>query len=270
MAKAFSVASWNVERFYGDPKRVDRVVDFLARQSANIIALYEVSGNAVFGSITSKMPNYTFHITEGPQTQEILIGIKSGITAFFTQKLEFKAGSSYLRPGALVSITVDNKVYSLLFLHTKSGSDPKGLGLRDDMFYRAFKFRSVLDKKAGGAHKSNYIFLGDLNTMGMEYPYDHDIPAPDEIKRLNSRGSYRKMRVLDKDEPVTWSNGSGSTIPDSDLDQVVAAKHLVFKKFNGKDVAVRGWPKESTQAKKDTWINKYSDHGLLYFEVQKV
>ena len=32
MAKAFSIASWNVEQFKEDPSRVDRIVTFLAAQ----------------------------------------------------------------------------------------------------------------------------------------------------------------------------------------------------------------------------------------------
>ena len=35
-------------------------------------------------------------------------------------------------------------------------------------------------------------------------------------------------------------------------------------------VDVRGWVDEPSDAKKDAWAKKYSDHSLLYFEVQKV
>jgi hypothetical protein len=33
-------------------------------------------------------------------------------------------------------VTIDGVNYTLLFLHTKSGTDPRGLGLRDDMLER--------------------------------------------------------------------------------------------------------------------------------------
>ena len=56
----------------------------------------------------------------------------------------------------------------------------------------------------------------------------------------------------------------------SNLDHVVAAKHLKFKSFGGKPVDVRGWVDETTDKKKDAWTRKYSDHALLYFEVQKI
>ena len=45
--------------------------------------------------------DYFFHITEGPQTQEILVGVKSGFSPFFTQRVEFKGGNPRLRPSAL-------------------------------------------------------------------------------------------------------------------------------------------------------------------------
>lgn len=141
----------------------------------------------MFEALTDAMPGYTFHITEGPETQEILVGVRSGISAFFTQKIEFKSGNKYLRPGALLTVTIDAKHYPILFLHTKSTTDPLGLGLRDDMFYKAVKFRRTLQKASPTNDPVNYMFLGDLNTMGMEYPYDNDIVASDELRRLDGR-----------------------------------------------------------------------------------
>jgi hypothetical protein len=137
MAKAFSVASWNVEHFksQGVSSRVEDVVRFLADQRADVFALYEVEGREVFDALTTLMPDYTFHITEGQQVQQILLGART-ITAFFTQKTEFRSGVSLLRPGALLTVTVDGVNYTLLFQHTKSGTDPRGLGLRDDMLER--------------------------------------------------------------------------------------------------------------------------------------
>jgi len=273
MAKAFSVASWNVEHLgkNGDAQRIARVVQYLSDQDADVVAIYEVESRAVFRPIVSGMPGYQFHITEGPQVQEILVGIKQGLSAYVTQKLTFKAGQPELRPGVLVSVCVDGEFYPLLFLHLKSSPEPKGFGLRDDMLRRAFKFRKTLDDVAGGEGKANFVFAGDLNTMGLDYPYKkHDIAGADEVKELNRRAPYGKMRVLDKSAPYTWWNGSASPYPKSDLDHVVAADHLQFELFDGAEVAVRGWPEKTTVAEQDDWISKYSDHALLYFEVQKV
>ena len=60
--------------------------------------------------------------------------------------------------------------------------------------------------------------------------------------------------------------GSDST-PPSDLDHVVGVKHLQFKRHSGAPVTVRGWPEKKTEADKKRWIDEFSDHGLLYFEV---
>lgn len=278
MAEAFSVASWNVEHFGALSKKskkpvkpVQPIVDFLAQQQADVVAVYEVEGRYVFRPMVKAMPGYQFHITEGPQMQEILVGIKKGLSAFVTQKLEFKAGQSTLRPGVLMTLMVDGQYYPLLFLHLKSMPDPKGFGLRDDMLDRAFKFRKVLDKAAPNAAKANYIFLGDLNTMGFDYPFkDHDIPAADELKELDRRAGYKKMRRLKKTGDLTWWNGKDKYKPGSNLDHVVAADHLQFKVIGGAEVSLRGWPEEPTDSKKRAWIEKYSDHALLYFEVQKV
>ncbi len=269
MTKLFSVVSWNVEHFKGEvKKRVDDVTEQIKKLNPDVFALYEVEGKEVFGALTSKMPDYSFHITEGSQTQEILVAAKNNFTSFFTQKLEFKSGNQYLRPGALLTLTIGTKNYTLLFLHTKSGTDPLGLGLRDDMFKRACSFRTVLDKNAVKKWDSKYLFLGDLNTMGMDYPYGKSINAKTEIKKLAEKEAKKvKMRILKKDEPASWWNGSKSKIPPSNLDQVVASDNLKFKKYSGAEVTVLGWPKESTTEKKDEWIKRYSDHGLLYFEI---
>lgn len=274
MSKAFSIASWNVEHFKGDRSRVERVLVFLKKQKPDIFALYEVEGSTVFQTLVGLMSDYTFHITEGPQVQEILVGVRQGLTAFFTQKIEFKSGATAMRPGALLTVTVADKHYPLLFLHTASGNDPRGLGLRDDMMLRAVEFRKSLDKaakKAGGA-SANYIFMGDFNTMGMEYKFvkGRDISADDELVKLSKQAGKRKMRLLTKSASNTWSNGSKSSIPDSNLDHVVAADHLVFTQFDGSDISVRGWAEKKTTQEKDDWIKQFSDHSLLFFEVHKV
>ena len=280
MSKAFSVASWNVEHFGATdrqskkPKKpIEPIIEFLANQKADVIALYEVESAVVFRPIVEAMPNYQFHITEGRQTQEILIGIKNGFSGFVTQKTEFKSSQPGLRPGVLVTLQVDGIFYPMVFLHLKSMPDPKGFGLRDAMLRLALKFRKTLDKAESGPGTANYLFVGDLNTMGLDYPFtQHDISSGDEIGELKRRAKHhtKHMRVLEKNEPFTFFNGSNSSIGPSDLDHVVAADHLQFKRFNGAEVDVRGWPQEPDDGKKDAWIKKFSDHALLFIEVQKL
>jgi exonuclease III len=268
MAKLFSVASWNVEHFKDDTSRVARVVKFLKDQTPDVLALYEVEGKTVFTQLTQQLPNYQFHITEGPQTQEILVGVRGTFSAFFTQKVEFKSGNTYLRPGALLTVTAGGAPYALLFLHTKSENSPIGLGIRDDMFDRAVEFRKTLDKGAAGG-QANYIFLGDLNTMGMKYPFQKSIEATVELQKLDADAKKKKMRRLGKTNPATWWNGPGTSIAPSDLDHVVVSDHLKFKTFAGNaEVDVRGWASLATDAEKKTWIKDYSDHSLLFFQVE--
>ncbi len=121
MAKAFSVASWNVEHFGKTKKNSETpkkpmgpIIDYLSSQKADIVAVYEVVGKMVFKEIMKKMTGYQFHITEGPQTQEILVGLKKTISCFFTQKTTFKVGASMLRPGAFLTVTKDGVNYPLL------------------------------------------------------------------------------------------------------------------------------------------------------------
>jgi len=158
-------------------------------------------------------------------------------------------------------------------LHLKSLRVPKGFGLRDDMTQRAIEFRKVLDRASGGSGTANYIFVGDLNTMGMNLTYSNkDVSGAEEIERLKKRAAISSisMKVLDKNYPDTFWPGSNASFGPGDLDHVVAAKHLQFKSFGGAPIDLRGWPQEPTDEKRDAWAKKYSDHALLYFEVQKV
>ncbi len=272
MATKLRVVSWNVEHFRdGDPDRVDRVFAYLKDQKPDVFALYEVEGGEVYGAVTTQMPGYSAQITEGPQTQEILVGWKSSINAFMTQRTEFRSGVSMLRPGALLTVSIDSTPWPFLFLHTKSKDDPRGFGLRDAQFSSSFSLMRALDRaaKKAGFERSNFIFAGDLNTMGMNYTFsDGDIPDTEEIDRLGKAAAHssRQMTVLKKNAPATWTSAGGS-LPDSDLDHVVAASHLKFRQFDGAPVDVRGWPKLDEEDRAQ-WVMDYSDHALLCFEVQ--
>ncbi|MBA4287113.1 MAG: hypothetical protein C0434_16465 [Xanthomonadaceae bacterium] len=269
MAKALRVASWNVEHFKDDPARAERVLAYLKAAKPDVFALYEVEGKGVFGPLVQAFPGYQFHITEGAQVQEILVGVKGGITGFFSQRLEFQIGQVSLRPGSLLTATVAGINYSLLFLHTKSSADPIGLGLRDAQFQKAFRLKEVLDAQAAGG-AANFIVVGDLNTMGLDYASGIAIVADAEIARLAAEAGKAGMRLLGKAHPATWSNGSRSRYKPADLDHVLASKHLAFKRLHGAEVDVLGWPALTTAAERDAWIKAYSDHGLLVFELQKL
>ncbi len=274
MPKVFSVASWNVEHFKDDRTRVGRVIDFLRAQKPDVFGLYEVEGATVFDALVKTLPEYTFQITEGPETQEILVGVRRTLSAFITQKVEFRSGTTSMRPGQLVTVHKDGVNYSLLFLHLASGNDPRGMGLRDDMLLRAFEFRRTLDKAYGGRGQARYLFLGDLNTMGMDYPFDRSIDPAIELRkwdRVAARATIA-MRRLVKTHDASWSNGSASSLPPSNLDHVFASSNLAFRSFRRADggeaqVALRGWVDAATVAERDAWIADYSDHSLMYLEL---
>jgi hypothetical protein len=52
-------------------------------------------------------------------------------------------------------------------------------------------------------------------------------------------------------------------------DGVVARDHIPFKKFGGSEVSVCGWPKIAEPDEQLRWVREISDHGLLFFEVQR-
>lgn len=269
----FTVLSWNVENFRVSDKDVNRIVQHVREYNPDVFALLEVVGAGVYQHIASRFPGYTFHMTYGTQSQEILVGVRSTLSAFFAQKTEFKAGNAYLRPGALITLTFGNTPYNLLFLHTKSTPKPVGLGLRDDMFRRAFRLKRRLDALVNGNGNARFIFCGDLNTMGMRYPYNSNIDYVTELKKLRRDARRVGMDILDKSHNTTWTDANRQ-LPDSNLDHVVASQSVVITRWlfpNGVEgeVEVRGWNEFSNGSSSwRSFITRVSDHCSLYFEVE--
>src|ERR1700742_819558 len=104
MAKALSVASWNVEHFKNKGATNAQRIQFLADQKPDVLAIYEVEGSEVWQELMDALPRYSFFITEGDNTQEILVGIGPGVTGFLTQKIAFQGGISAMRPGAFLTV----------------------------------------------------------------------------------------------------------------------------------------------------------------------
>jgi endonuclease/exonuclease/phosphatase family metal-dependent hydrolase len=267
----FSVLSWNVENFIVANKDVNRIVQHVRGYNPDVFALLEVVGAGVYQNIATRFPGYTFHITYGRQSQEILVGVRNTLSAFFAQKTEFRSGNAYLRPGALITLTFGNTPYNLLFLHTKSTNQPVGLGLRDDMFKRAFRLKRRLDTLTN--NNARFIFCGDLNTMGMSYPYNSEIDYDTELRKLRRDARRVGMDILDKSHNGTWTD-EDQHLPDSNLDHVVASDSVSVTRWmfpNGAEgeVEVKGWNDFANgSAAWRSFVNRVSDHCSLYFEVE--
>jgi len=285
MAKVFSVASWNVEHFGHDPARVQLVARFIAGQNGgpatipDVFALYEVEGKDAYHEFMSRFPDHRFHLTEGRQTQEIFIGVHKKLQSFSTQRMEFKTGREYQRPGLLLSIRKNDVNYSLLFLHIRSGDGTEDFGMRDRALAHAFNLKKTLDDMSGVTGPANLIFLGDLNTMGIDDPVPYsrvmDFSPEDEVKRIARWAGRRHMTLLSKErtkindtlKEVTWWNGS-SGYEISNIDHVVSSDHMdIRSQGNGPQaVSVLGWPK-LPPSQWNAWFTQYSDHAMLYFEI---
>jgi len=266
----FTVLSWNVENFKISTKDVGRVVDHVRGYDPDVFALLEVVGGGVFDHVAARFPHHNFYLTYGKQSQEMLVGIRRSLNSFYTQKMQFKSGNAYLRPGALITLKLGNTLYNILFLHTKSSTKPVGLGLRDDMFSRAFKLKRKLDELSGD--NARFIFCGDLNTMGMKYPYQRSIQYDTELRKLQRDAGKVQMHVLDKSHNATWTDAN-RRLPDSNLDHVVASTSVNITRWDfgnnvEGEVEVAGWnayPNGSGGWR--GFVNRVSDHCSLYFEV---
>ena len=281
--KPLKIMTWNIEHFNGRggikkstkaqrKNRVKRVIEYILLEDPDVFGISEVTSSEVYEIFTRHLPGYSFHITDGDQSMEILIGVKDGFTSFFRQKDQFKRNNIYLRPGALLTLRIEDIHIPILFTHLKSASTPEGFGLRDAMYEQIFKLKKKLDEAQktlpGNQDKSNFIVLGDMNTMGLDYYYSPDLVTIDkEIEVLTEKLDRRGMKALKKSHPHTFYNGSNSKYPPSNLDHVFAAEHLTFDVISGGDVNVRvaGWAEKSSTSDKNRWVEQYSDHAPLIF-----
>lgn len=278
---AFSVCSWNVE-FFGSRRagethaqvanRIDDVFDLLGQPDvrSDVFAIYEVNGGQVFDKVSTAFPEYSWQITEGPGTQQILVGFR--IPAFVTQRVEFSRGfTGPLRPGVLVTVHDQGQVYPMLFLHLKAADAAIDFGVRSYQHDKVRSLRKSLDR-AAATDRANFIMAGDLNNVGMNLSFSRrDISIDEEIDRMKHmyESRFDELVLLEKSADATFWNGPGSSDPPSDIDHVVAASRIKLAKLpGGGAVEVKGWPELATDAEKAEWIRRFSDHALLRFTVE--
>lgn len=268
---ALRILSWNVEHFRNGGK-VGSVAEHIQSHDPDVFALYEVENLSVLELMKDHFPDYAFHITDGPETQEILVGFRNNgmYQPTFVQKREFKAYNPNLRPGACLTLRKSNAYLNLLFLHTDSGTDAAAFGNRAEMFDKVWKMKAAIDKMAKTGH---LIVTGDFNTMGLFFPRPAKrnlaIAAEREIEVLGEAGDKASMVLLTKEHVATFNNGR----MESDLDHVLASSSLKVKDLGTRadgekyQVAVSGW-QQLGGAKRDRFIGDVSDHCALVFELE--
>jgi exonuclease III len=271
----FKLLSWNVEQFDGSAAQLSEVTDRIGHHAPDVFGLFEVESLNVLGLMRNHLPEYDYSLTDGPQNKEILIGVRRQkfTQVAFSQKREFKVYNPYLRPGALITLETGGLLYNILFLHTDSGTEARDFGNRYEMVEKIWSLRLALRKLAESLAQDNrYIVLGDLNTMGMLFPYrrksDERVSEEEEIEALREYASRRDMVLLTKELDATWSDGK----IESNLDHVLATNETGFRTLGQRDdgqpfaVKVSGW-QQLQGPERLHFIRNVSDHCLLYCEI---
>jgi exonuclease III len=280
MPDSIKVLSWNVEHFKMD--KTAEVAQTIQGHDPDVFALYEVEAAPIYQFMLDNFPNHSIFITEGQQSQEILVACRNSFEGIkFQQKKEFQSGNPRLRPGAFLTFRYPQKgFYNFLFLHTDSGTGAVDFGNRNEMFEHAFNLKRVLDDVAD--EETNFMILGDLNTMGLKYPRQwvaHQIADTTEevefidyeSQRKGRRNRVPNMRRLTKPVGTHFSTRYGI----SDLDHIIASNHLRFTDQQNAgeqgthEILLQGWrdyPDGSPQRLQ--YADEISDHCLLFCEVK--
>jgi endonuclease/exonuclease/phosphatase family metal-dependent hydrolase len=272
---SFSILSWNVEKFDGEAAQLEQVSKHITTLDPDVFGLFEVENVNILNLITGHLPEYDFNLTDGPQTKEILVGVRRNKfeQSTFSQKREFKVYNPFLRPGALLTLKLDDNFYNVLYVHTDSGTEARDFGNRYEMYDKMWNLKNAVDKRAAAmGQQGNFIILGDLNTMGLLFPTkrksDRRVSEEEEIKALAASAKRREMSLLPKELPTTFNNERF----EADLDHILAAENLNFAplgQHNGQPffVKVTGWHQLAGHAKTQ-FIRTVSDHCSLYCKVQ--
>ena len=117
MAKAFSVASWNIEHFGArsgnepQEKSIKRQIQFLKNQEADIVALYEVRSSIVFrplvegnGQLPIPYHGRTSNTRDSSWHQKRLFGLRDTEVEVQVRSHHFKTGGSSSRFGWIKNI----------------------------------------------------------------------------------------------------------------------------------------------------------------------
>ena len=271
----FSLLSWNVEEFEGSAPHLIGVSDHIRGLDPDVFSLFEVQNVNIIDLITNHLPQYDYSLTDGPQNKEILVGVRRGKfeQSIFSQKRQFKVFNPYLRPGALLTLSSAGEFFNILFLHTDSGTEAPDFGNRNAMFEKIWSLKKALEKKSPEATGARLIVLGDLNTMGLQFPTrrkgDIKVSEADEIKALEGFAKRYDMLLLSKEFAHTFNNGTLI----SNLDHILATDNIKFAELGHTEgeepfyVKVTGWQQLEGDARRE-FIETISDHCSLYCEIQ--
>lgn len=277
--QTIKVFSWNIEHFKMD--KVEEVTQVIRQYDPDVFGLYEVEAGTIYNVMLDHFPDHSVFLTTGQQNQEILVGCRNSFQGIkFQQKDEFKSGNPSLRPGVFLTFRYPGaSLYGLLFLHTDSGTGAVDFGNRNEMFEHSFNLKRKLDDIMESS--TNFIMLGDLNTMGLKYPKpiksDQIADTLTEVEYIDyesqRKGKYKRrphMRRLTKPVGTHFSTRYGIT----DLDHIIAAEHLRFKPMQNFgesrefEVLLDGWRRfHDDPAKMRKYAEEMSDHCLLVCEL---
>ena len=130
-----------------------------------------------------------------------MVGVRRGVfeQVIWTQRRDFMARNLDLRPGGLSSLSCGGEYFTLLFLHTKSGTGKSDHAARQQVLQKIWKLRSALRASAPG-RRDNLIVLGDVNTMGRR----GQVSGQDEIAGPAADAGRNGMSLAPKDRDATW------------------------------------------------------------------
>ncbi|MEM7130243.1 MAG: hypothetical protein AAF702_28190 [Chloroflexota bacterium] len=279
----FSAMFWNVEnfgRYIDDPdkhaQRVARVRDHIRSLDPDLFCLSEIKDKVSLRNLLlEEFVDYDFGITDGNEQIELLSGWRRGKfeQVLFTQRREFKADSTNLRPGSLVSARFGGEFYNFLFLHTDSGRNNRDYRNRQDMFEKIWSLKHTLDDITGGQEPAFFMVKGDLNTMGRSKSGQFlAVSGEQEIADLGEDAQSNGMLLLPKTHDITWRKGPSDPNFESNLDHSLATINLEFKLLSNATgqqdapVSVDGWNNLGGD-ERDEFSEFVSDHCSVYCEI---
>lgn len=265
MNSIIKVLWWNVHNLK-NADHAARVISHVKERDPDIFALGEVVGEAAYRLVAREFPEYNFYMTFGKQAQEMLIGVRRTMQAFFSQRTEFQSGNEFLRPAALVTISIGDPPLNILFVHLKSHTDPLSLGYRDDFLNRVGRLKNTLDTLSKG--DSRFVVCGDFNLQGMNYLQKRYIEPDDEFLHVQNELGDIGILFVEPSNLSTWSGGKYQATLDYIATTTATQLNNLGDQPKQAQIRLGGWPQYPIGSpERAEFIDSVSDHASLYFEI---
>ena len=262
----WNIRHWNIDS--DDPTavgRFERILALLRREKPDVAVFAEVMDPVIKTRLSRALPGHTVFESSDRDTHHLaaVFNHAAGHSVSLEQRNEFTSDALPDRAFPLVRIAGRDFNLAVLGVHSKSGSTPESMAMRQRTLGQIANLNAEMARDG-----TPLVAIGDMNTMGNSA----DVNSPREIAIMDELLADAGMTRLPNDKPHTWHGvGPDARYDDCTLDHALVssgAAHRVRPTGpGGARVRVVGWPDKPAGPVRDNWVRDHSDHAALVLDI---